>query len=299
MARCVYCQQPAGAWRDRHDACDQQHWAALQAIGPMVSETIQSGNLSLAQTLTQRVRERGLEGYLEESELASTVRAALNAVFLEWIQDVPLDAGSYVAISEIMRGPFFMDVAASRRHSRLPAAPPTSRFFIYEQLLYAERGRVHPYAAMAGSVVRPLPGDQVLFADPATVYGEWRTQVAVAATTVGFGGEYTSFARTQFQTAETSGIAFLERGPLLLGRKGLYFSGPTQVYRIAYDGIMRSRPYADGFSVHRGSDVGPEQFFQPAYPAAVNRVVWMRLNDVEIPDDVGDYPPVWDGHVLA
>ena len=300
MGRCVYCQQPAGMFRESHEACEQRHRDALQDITQMVRDTMVSRDVGLAQTLTQRVRERGLDGYAEEPEMASAVRSEVNATYYEWIQQIPLDVGLYAAMCEVMRSPFFMETAPARGTAvRLPAAPPTSEFFMFEQLLYAERGRSHPVAAVAGSTMRLLAGDQILFADPGTLYGEWRVQVAVSATTVGFGGEYTSFAQTHFQTAETSGIAFLDRGTLLLGRLALYFSGLSQVHRISYTDVMRSRPYADGFSIHRGSDVGAEQFFKPAYPAPVNRVLWMRFNEASVPDDLGDYPPLWQGQELA
>ena len=258
MARCRYCGENAGWFRNSHKHCEQEHTRGVAAIERLVGRSLRCtmSVSALAEAVeaaaregrvgTQAQYEATLKGYGEAVEqafddgvLSREEEARLKAVSSA-LDMSPVEVERTGIEQRIVRGALLRDLLDGnprdrrREYGLLPfnLQKTEKLIHVFEDTEYYERKtRTHYAGGSQGVSVRIARG----------VY--YRVG--------GFKGE-------RYQTEET---VHEDNGLMGFTDRHLYFAGDLRRFRIRWDRIVAFDPYADGIGVQRDAQSAKPQAF--------------------------------------
>ena len=254
MARCRYCGESAGWFRNSHKHCEQEHVRCVTVIEWLVGQSLRCSTPvnALGEAVEAAAREgrigvkaqhdATLKGYREAVEQAfdDGVLSREEEERLEAVSGA-LDINPGTGIEQrIVRGAFLRDLLDGnlrdrrREYGLLPfnLQKTEKLIYVFEDTEYHERKtRTHYAGGSQGVSVRIARG----------VY--YRVG--------GFKGE-------RYQTEET---VHEDDGLMGFTDRHLYFAGDLKRFRIRWDRIVAFEPYADGIGVQRDAQSAKPQAF--------------------------------------
>ena len=254
MARCRYCGENAGWFRNSHKHCEQEHARGVALIERLVGGSLRCtmSVSALAEAVEAAAREKRvgtkaqheatLKGYEEAVEQAfdDGVLSQEEEARLEAVSSA-LDISPGTVIEQrIVRGALLRDLLDGdprdrrREYGLLPfnLQKTEKLIHVFEDTEYHERRtRTHYAGGSQGVSVRIARG----------VY--YRVG--------GFKGE-------RYQTEET---VHADDGLMGFTDRHLYFAGDRKRFRIRWDRIVAFEPYADGIGVQRDAQSAKPQAF--------------------------------------
>jgi len=244
---CQFCKKPAGLFRGKHQACEDNHIAGMDALRAAVADAA-AGRTELYALEKETTRSR------DDFLTADEIRKALIA---GWCQAVhaALEDGVVTQEEENRLGKFLQrfkleqaDVNEAGSYMKLVKGG------LIRDLL---EGKLPDRFKLTGSLPFQFQaGESVVWAFANVDYYEDQTRTRYSGSSRGIGirimkGVYYRMGAFQGEPIRTKERVHVDTGAVGVTTKHVYFAGSAKAFRVRHDKIIAIQGYEDGVMIQR------------------------------------------------
>jgi hypothetical protein len=260
MGKCIYCGNPAGFFRKKHNECVQKYLSGQKEIKSATLETIMNnGDFEL---LKQMVHQIANENYIEEGTINRMLASGFNLAVNNFLED-----GILSEEEEEKAGQF-------------------QYFFKLPQEIINKNGaleKVNKAAILRELVNGKLPesriiidgnlpfnfqkGEKLIWLFQNVEFHEQRIKTSFRGVSRGVSvkimkGVYYRTGLFQGNPVRTAEMTFMGVGLMALTNKNIYFASSSKSLKIPYNKIITFEPYEDGLGLQKDGVSAKPQIFK-------------------------------------